>query len=35
MLYADANYPQSNKIYQKIGFRELFVNSQYAFAQHI
>ena len=33
MLYADANYPQSNKVYQRIGFRELFINSQYIFEE--
>ena len=31
MLYADANYPTSNKIYQDIGFKKLFENSQYTF----
>jgi len=31
MLYANANYPQSNKCYQRIGFKPLFVNSQYVF----
>ena len=31
MLYADKDYPQSNKLYQRIGFKPLFTSSQYSF----
>ena len=33
MLYADNSNPMANRCYQKVGFKELFINSQYSFKE--